>query len=226
MFFSPRLRTALFLCAQIAPPLLMFGMALRYWDPVVTLFAVPVALYSAGSMVWQIRKKQYRLLLRPVLTVTLSLAIAAMGSYYAEQSVRYVQQLARDMQTQCNRDGICRLPPGEWEAHGKTMFTSHAPGPVHLVIILTVNEYVPRKKAVHAKGHRQPRAPQPSPAQPQSPTGQFPDAIRFTAFHIDRLLQAHDYSAHGGVGRLLDIPGVTDQEPPPEDMAPATRKKP
>lgn len=198
---SPGWRAALFVLAQMVPPILMFYFVFGHWDPGVTIILGPALLYSAIRIVILLYRKQFRLLLRPALTVMFAVIIIGMGGYYAAQSALYVKQLAQDMHAQCNRDGVCKLPPGEWKANDRypALFESHTAGLVPMTIVLTFNEYEPTIK---------------QPCVAQSPKSGCSNQQPFTAFHLVRLLDDFSYSVYGGVGRSLNIPGSGNEGHP------------
>lgn len=191
--------TFLFLVAQIAPPLVMFWLVFGQWGIGVGMIVGLPMLWSAVHIPILLYRKQFPYLLRPVLTLLLALIIVTMGNYYSNEAARYVDQLGREMQEQCNRDGVCKLPPGDWTPSSgyPTLFSTHTKGLVPIAIELTFNEYEPNKEPACAEAARQPKCPGIKSQEP----------LRFTAFHLMRLVEDHHYHVYGGVGRSLNIPG-------------------
>lgn len=204
---SARWSTFQFLAAQIVPPVAMFLFVFGHWGIGVAFVIGPPMLYSAFRVPLLLYRKQFRRLLRPVLTLLFALTIIQMGGYYATEAAKYVDQLAREMQQQCNRDGICKLPPGEWtpsDGYGyPTLFYSHTKGLVPISIVLTFNEYEPNKQPPCAEAAPQPR---------DCPGKQSQETLRFTAFHLTRQVEDHNYHVYGGVGRSLNIPGADEYD--------------
>jgi hypothetical protein len=139
---NPRLVLADYLIAQILPPALLFYCTFGKWGIPSGILNVLPLLVSLIYVPIHIYRKQNRLLLRPILTVIFCLIVIAMGDYYAKQSEDYLLQLANEMQLQCNRDGYCRPPAGEWRPsrYYRTLFESKTPGYVAFSISLTFNE--------------------------------------------------------------------------------------
>ncbi len=189
--------TFLFLVAQIAPPVAMFWLAFGQWGIGVGMIVGLPMLWSVVHIPILLYRKQFPYLLRPVLTLLFALIIAKMGSYYSNEAARYVDQLAHTMHEQCNRDGVCKLPPGDWMPSDRypTLFHTHTKGLVPIAIVLTFNEYEPNKEPPCAEAP-QPKCPGSKPQEP----------LRFTAFHLTRLVEDHHYNVYGGVGRSLNIP--------------------
>jgi len=199
-----RLSTLLFLMAQIVPPALMFWLVFGHWGIGVSMIIGIPMLYSAVRIPLLFYRKQFHLLLRPTLTLMLSLIIVGMGNYYANEATRYVDQLAREMQNQCNLDGTCKLPPGEWTPSESypTLFQTRTKGLVPIGIVLTFNEYEPNKELPCTK----------ETSQPKCANGKSQKPLRFTAFHLMRLVADHHHDVYGGVGRSLNIPGPSEDE--------------
>lgn len=197
---SARLGVFLFLAAQIIPPALMFWFVFGKWGIGVGMIIGAPMLYSAVRVPLLLYRKQFRFLLRPMLTLLFALTIAQMGGYYAREAAKYVNQLAREMQEQCNRDGVCKLPPGEWTPSDgyPTLFYAHTKGLVPMSIVLTFNEYEPNKEPPCGEAARPPKCP----------GRKSQGTLRFTAFHLTRLVEDHNYDVYGGVGRSLNIPGM------------------
>jgi hypothetical protein len=201
---SARRNTFLFLAAQITPPFLMFWLAFGEWGIGTGIIVGLPMLFSAIHVPLLLYKKQIRLLLRPVLTLLLALTIVIMGNYYSRESARYVDQLARQMQEQCNRDGFCKLPPGEWTSSdsNSTLFYTRTKGLVPMYISLTFNEYEPNKEPSCTEAATQPKCPD------HKPQG----TLRFTSFHLARLVEDHSYHVYGGVERSLKISGIDEEK--------------
>lgn len=195
---SARLDTFLFLVAQIVPPVVMFWLVFGQWGIGVGMIIGLPMLWSAVHIPILLYRKQFPYLLRPVLTLLLAFIIARMGGYYANEAARYVDQLARSMHEQCNRDGVCKLPPGDWTPSDRssTLFHTHTKGLVPIAIVLAFNEYEPEKEPPCTEAPPQPKCPGSKPKEP----------LRFTAFHLTRLVEDHHYNVYGGVGRSLNIP--------------------
>lgn len=199
------LKTPLFYVAQIVPPLLMFLFVFGKWGPGAAFIVGPPILYSAVRIPLLLYRKQFRILLRPALTFLLALIIIVMGNYYTGVSARYIDQLAREMQAQCNHDGICKLPTGKWthSAEYPTLFYTQTKGLVSMNIVLTFNESEPNNEPTCAK---------PAPRS-KCPHGKSQTPLRFTTFHLSRLLDDFNYDAYGGIGRPLNILDTTARQP-------------
>lgn len=197
MAINTVLRSPLFVITQTVPPLLMFYVVFGRFDIGTSLIVIPPLLFSLFRIVKLSYKKQFHLLLRPSLTAFLGMVFIAMGNYYSIQSVEYVRQLARTMHEQCNRDGICKLPVGDWRvADGyPTLFRSYTTGLVPMRLVLTFNEFEPGKNV----GCDCPIT------KPGSPSSCLTKTVSFTSFHLLRQLEDHNYGAYGGVGRTLNI---------------------
>jgi hypothetical protein len=193
---SRRVPTILFLALQIIPPTLMFWIVFGRWNTGVGLIIGLPMLYSAFRVPLLLYRKQFSLLPRPSLTLLFAAIIIGMGNYYAAASARYVEELARDIHAQCNRDRVCRLPHGDWEPYydSKNIFVSHTRGLVSMPIVLTFNEYEPsmRKPCDESFPKRDCR-------------DQQRETLPFTAFHLVRTLEDFNYGVYGGVGLPLSI---------------------
>lgn len=179
----------IFLITQVLPPLLLFYVAFGRSDIGLVFIIIPPLIYSICRVIWLIQKKQYPKLLRPTLTIFLVITNIAMFRYYSAQSILYVRELAKVMQEQCNRDGFCKLPPGNWKGTegSPTLFHTHTKGPVPILINLSFNESELNSN-VDCKNHNS------------------KEIAFFTTFRLNRLIEDNHYIIFGGVGRPLNMP--------------------
>jgi hypothetical protein len=189
MEINNRLKTIIFVAAQVLPPLLMFYLAFGRSDIGVSFIIMPPLLYSVCRVPWLTYKKQFRKLLRPTLTIIFAITCIRMFHYYSEQSIQYVKELAQAMQVQCNRDGYCKLPPGDWRGHdgSPTLFHTRTQGLVPITIYLSFNEIEPNENSACKDNKLERSKP-------------------FTTFRLNRLIEDHHYIVYGGVGRSLNMP--------------------
>ena len=190
-------RALFFWLWQIAPPAVMFYVAFGSFD-VGSVLLVPPFLISLGTLVLWLKERKFRQTLRPALTVLLVLVHIGMGHYYKAKSEAYIRDLAREMQIQCARDGVCKVPLGGWKSEGGDyphMYRSVSPGLVPFPLQLIFQD-----DTVIA-----PRACSSAPPPPCS--GRSLPPQKYTSFILIRFLTDHSYSASGGVGRTVSTSG-------------------
>jgi hypothetical protein len=166
------------------------------WNIGTMILGIPF-LYSLYRVVSLGVRRRFDLLLRPVLTFSFAAVVIVMGGYYRSQSMLYVKALAQTMQEQCNRDGYCALPPGRWKQndHLEEIYHGRSPGLVPFSIVLTFKEPAPSTDTPSSSMH------------PTKIHNQAQSVQKYTAFHLVRILEDHDYNVYGGVGLPLTSGG-------------------
>ncbi len=187
---------------QIVPPSVMLYMVFGTWHiGTMMILGIPF-FYSLYRVVSLGVRRQFDVMLRPVLTVSFALVVIVMGNYYANQSMLYVKALAQTMQEQCNRDGYCSLPPGPWEQGYRDpcqeIYGCRSPGLISFRIVLTFKEPAPSANTPSSSMH---------PAEKQNQAQSAPTFKKYTAFHLVRYLEDSDYNVYGGVGLPLTSGG-------------------
>ena len=185
---------------QIVPPSVMLYTFFGTWHIGTAMVITIPFFYSFYRVVSLGVRRQFNLMLRPVLTFSFGAVVIVMGNYYANQSMLYVKALAQTMQEQCNRDGYCALPPGSWKQsdHCQQLYHMRSPGLVPFSIVLTFNEPAPSANTPSSSMH-----PTINHNQAQS----VPTFKKYTAFHLVRNLEDFDYNVYGGVGLPLTSGG-------------------
>jgi hypothetical protein len=185
---------------QILPPSIMLAAVFGTWNIGTMMILTIPFLYSFYRVILLGVRRQFNLMLRPVLTLSFAAIVIVMGNYYANQSMLYVKKLAQTMQEQCNRDGYCALPPGSWKQddHYRRLYYGRSPGLVPFPIVLTFDEPAPSPNAPSSSMHSTL-----NPNQAQS----VPTFKKYTAFHLVRHLEDFDYNVYGGVGLPLTSGG-------------------
>ncbi len=163
------------------------------------ILTIPL-LYSFYRVILLGVRRQFNLMLRPVLTFSFGVVVIVMGGYYDNQSMLYVKGLAQTMQEQCNRDGYCALPPGSWKQddHYQRLYYGRSPGLVPFSIVLTFDEPAPSANAPSSSVH---------PTKKHDEAQSDPTFKKYTAFHLVRHLEDFDYNVYGGVGLPLTSGG-------------------
>jgi hypothetical protein len=158
---------------QIVPPLVLL-IGVGHFNIGTAFVFGPIMLFSFASILAKLVRKQYRTSVRPAIALSIGLIIVWMGNHYAKTSEQFTRDLAVSIQEQCDRDGYCDLPPGDWQQTGqhKDDFTTHSPGAVPFPIELWFNE---------SDAHTQ----------------------KFVSFMLIRRLEDHKFYAHGGVRKEL-----------------------
>ena len=187
---------------QIVPPSVMLYMVFGTWHiGTMMILGIPF-LYSFYRIILLGVRRQFNLMLRPVLTFSFAVVVIGMGNHYAHQSMLYVKELAQTMQEQCNRNGYCAPPPGPWKISGsdycEEVYGCRSPGLVPFTIVLTLKEPAPSADTPSSSMH-----PTINNDQAQS----VPPFKRYTAFHLVRLLEDSNYNVYGGVGLPLTSGG-------------------
>jgi len=187
---------------QILPPSVMLYIFFGTWHIGTAMVITIPFFYSLYRVISLGAKRQFNLMLRPVLTFSFGAIIIVMGNYYTYQSMLYVKELAQTMQEQCNRDGYCAPPPGPWKISGsdycEEVYGCRSPGLVPFTIVLTLKEPAPSADTPSSSMH-----PTINNDQAQS----VPPFKRYTAFHLVRHLEDFDYNVYGGVGLPLTSGG-------------------
>jgi uncharacterized membrane protein YhaH (DUF805 family) len=181
---------------QIAPPSVMLAVVFGTWNiGTMMILGIPF-LYSFYRVISLGVRRQFNLMLRPVLTFSFAVAVMVMGGYYDNQSMLYVREMAQTMQEQCNRDGYCALPPGSWKQddHYQRLYYGRSPGLVSFRIVLTFDEPAPSANAPSSSLH---------PTEKDNQAQSVPTFRKYTAFHLVRHLEDFDYNVYGGVGLPL-----------------------
>jgi len=185
---------------QIVPPSAMLYIVFGTWHIGTMMILTIPLLYSFYRVILLGVRRQFNLMVRPVLTFSFAIVVIAMGNHYAHQSMLYVKGLAQTMQEQCNRDGYCALPPGSWiqDDHYQRLYYERSSGLVPFSIVLTFDELAPS-----------PNVPSPSmhPTINNDRAQSVPPFKRYTAFHLVRHLEDFDYNVYGGVGLPLTSGG-------------------
>jgi hypothetical protein len=185
---------------QIVPPSVMLYTFFGTWHIGAAMVITIPCFYSFYRIISLGVRRQFNLMLRPVLTFSFGAVVIVMGNYYANQSMLYVKALAQTMQEQCNRDGYCALPQGSWKQsdHYQRVYHMRSPGLVPFSIVLTFDEPAPSANAPSSSMHLTENHNQ---AQP------VPTFKKYTAFHLVRHLEDFDYNVYGGVGLPLTSGG-------------------
>jgi hypothetical protein len=185
---------------QIVPPCIMLAVVLGTWNIGTMMILTIPLLYSFYRVVLLGVRRQFNLLLRPVLTFSFAVVVIVMGNYYANQSMLYVKALAQTMQEQCNRDGYCALPPGSWKQsdHYQRVYHMRSPGLVPFSIVLTFDEPAPSANIPSSSI---------DPTEKQDVAQSAPTFKKYTAFHLVRYQEDFDYNVYGGVGLPLTSGG-------------------
>jgi hypothetical protein len=187
---------------QIVPPSVMLCIFFGTWHIGTAMVITIPFFYSLYRVISLGVKRQFNLMLRPVLTFSFGAIIIVMGNYYTYQSMLYVKELAQTMQEQCNRDGYCAPPPGPWKISGsdycEEVYGCRSPGLVPFTIVLTLKEPAPSADTPSSSMH-----PTINNDQAQS----VPPFKRYTAFHLVRRLEDSNYNVYGGVGLPLTSGG-------------------
>jgi hypothetical protein len=183
---------------QIVPPTAWLVMLVGTWNIGTTMLLGIPLIFSIFSILFHIVKRKFEVLLRPILTVSFGLAIIIMGNYYANQSKLYVKTLAESMQVQCNRDGYCKQPPGNWKQaeYSEETYYEQTAGLVPFRIVLTFD-------AMTASNN----SPSSSERKGAAVNHVLPAAVskKHTAFRLIRKMEDFDYQVYGGVGLPLSI---------------------
>jgi hypothetical protein len=187
---------------QIVPPSAMLAVVFGTWHIGTMMILTIPFFYSLYRVILLGVRRQFNLMLRPVLTFSFAVVVIGMGNHYAHQSMLYVKELAQTMQEQCNRDGYCAPPPGPWKISGsdycrvntEEVYRCRSPGLVPFTIVLTLKEPAPSANTPSSSMH-----PTINNDQAQS----VPPFKRYTAFHLVRRLEDSDYNVYGGVGLPL-----------------------
>ncbi len=185
---------------QILPPSVMLYMVFGTWHiGTMMILGIPF-LYSFYRIILLGVRRQFNLMLRPVLTFSFAVVVMVMGGYYDNQSVLYVKGLALTMQEQCNRDGYCALPLGRWKQddHYQRLYYGRSPGLVPFSIVLTFDELAPSANAPSSSMHS---------TKDHDEAQSVATFRKYTAFHLVRLLEDSDYNVYGGVGLQLTSGG-------------------
>ena len=173
------------------PPSLMFYFVFGRFDIGASFIVGLPMVYSLFRIPYLLWKKQNHRILRPILTLFYVFIFTAMGNHYKHESKKYVQNLARVMQEQCNRDGYCKIPAGNWKVSdfSEQVFYSNTKGLVPMRLVLTFNEVEPdgNGQCVSAEEASQ-------------------KSKQFKTFHLERKIEDFDYEVYGGAGRSLNMP--------------------
>jgi hypothetical protein len=183
---------------QIVPPSVMLYIFFGTWHIGTAMVITIPFFYSLYRVISLGVKRQFNLMLRPVLTFSFGAIIIVMGNYYTYQSMLYVKELARTMQEQCNRDGYCAPPSGPWKISGsdycEEVYGCRSPGLVPFTIVLTLKEPAPSADTPSSSVH---------PTRKHNEAQSDLAFRKFTAFHLVRYLEDFDYNVYGGVGLPL-----------------------
>jgi len=192
-----------FLVGQILLPTLMFATLCGFFRYEFILIVAPLLVYSIARIAMLLYKRQYTFLLRPGLTATFALIFICVWQISARQADVFVQHLAREIQAQCNRDRICRVPPGDWRptSNSTTVFTSRAPGIFPMRMMLSFDDYVALESKVKQR------------CDQTNTTIRCRDdqshVLPFTTFRLAQLREDGYPPIYGGVGHSLHTPTST-----------------
>jgi hypothetical protein len=178
----------------------MLAVVFGTWNIGTMMILTIPLLYSFYRVISLGVRRQFNLMLRPVLTFSFGAVVIVMGNYYANQSMLYVKALAQTLQEQCNRDGYCALPPGSWKQsdYYQQVYHMQSPGLVPFSIVLTFDEPAPSANTPSSSMH---------PTEKQDEAQSAPTFNKYTAFHLVRHLEDFDYNVYGGVGLPLTSGG-------------------
>ena len=178
-----------FLLVQVGPPAaLLYFVYGRFDIGSTAIIGIPL-IFSFIRVPWLLFKRQLKPILRPLLTVIVGVIYMKMGGESAAQSKEIARRMAYSLQEQCNRDGYCLVPAGNWQAsdNSSTLFWMETATPVPMLLYLSFNDPRPSAKADCVKG-----------SDPKA-------SVPLKTFRITRLLEDHHYTVYGGLGQTLEF---------------------